>query len=124
MPRVESSVDAGLRVTGVYEAVVDYERARYERRARAAQRSGDRDPDHFFGASDHFLRRLEAGETVTVQRVVVENALWACDPDQSRSSVRLPFHRSVRRLRVSSDDRIVPARDLGPHPDGRVTDEC
>jgi hypothetical protein len=47
---------------------------------------------------------LEAGETVAVEHVAVELALW----ERDRERVRLPFDRGVRFVEVSPDDQIVP----------------
>jgi hypothetical protein len=55
---------------------------------------------------------LQRGEPVTVGRAAVELALWQRDRDGHAGRVRLPVARGVKRVRVSPDDRIVPAADL------------
>jgi hypothetical protein len=128
MPRVEAATESGLHMPGIYQALLEYERAKYERRGEVVVCEG-RDirvswvdkADHshgFFLYQRHQLDRLEAGEQVVVDRTHVETALWDQDRDQSRRSVRLPFERSVRSVRVSPDDRTFRLRfvNVSPQP--------
>jgi hypothetical protein len=57
---------------------------------------------------------LKAGEPAVADRSTVELALWQRDSERDSSvpRVRLPFGRTVHRLRVSPNDRIVPAADV------------
>jgi hypothetical protein len=106
MPRVESSAEAGLRVRGVYEALLALERERNERSdRRVARMMAER--GHCFHRSKLLAERLEAGESVRVDRATVESALW--ERDRPPRPVRLPFDREVRSVNVSPDDRVVPA---------------
>lgn len=118
MPQVKrGSRGAGLHMPGVYAALLASERAKYERRGEPAEFDGrqhrvtwkDRD-DHdqgFFLWPRHLLDRLEAGDPVQVDRARVELALW--ERDRPPRPVRLPFDREVRSVRVSPEDRLVPA---------------
>ena len=121
MGRVRGSAQGapGLRVEGVYLALLKHEHDDYHRHGEAAVFDGrerrvtwaDKD-DHsagFFLWPRDSLDRLEAGETVVVDRGDVELALWYRDRPPKR--LRLPFGRAVRRVRVSPDDRIVPTAD-------------
>ena len=113
---------AGLRIAGLYEAVLLYERDKYYRRGEPAVFDGrerrvswvDR-ADHsagFFVWPRRTLDLLEGGKSVMLSRAAVEAALWECDRTQSRRSVRLPFDRAVRLVRVSPDARVIPATNL------------
>jgi hypothetical protein len=108
MPRVESSAEAGLRIRGVYAALLALESDRFERSERTAARMKVEGDGTFFRRNTGWLvERLEAGEVVTVGRAAAELAL--CERSGARE--RLPFHRDVRRIEVSPNDRIVPAAD-------------
>jgi hypothetical protein len=50
---------------------------------------------------------LEAGEAVRVDRATVELALH----ERSGVRQRLPLARGVRDVRVSPDDRVIPAAE-------------
>lgn len=119
MPRVDrGAVGAGLRVPGVYRALLESERADYYRHGETIVREGREvqviwaDPnDHSAGCfcgDRTLLDLLEAGKPVILKRVAVSSALWHRD----RSHWRPPFERSVRFVQVSPDDRIAPAADL------------
>jgi hypothetical protein len=107
MPRVESSVEAGLCIRGVYAALLALERDRFERSERTAARMKAEHGTFFRRNTGWLVERLEAGETVTVDRATAESALW--ERDRTPRRVRLSFDREVRSVRVSPDDRVVPA---------------
>jgi hypothetical protein len=109
MPRVESSSDAGLRIQGVYAALLAFERDRFERSERTAARMKSEYGTFCRRNNGCLIERLDAGEMVTVDRATVELALWERDRPPNR--VRLPFDREVRRVRVSPDDRLRAAPD-------------
>jgi hypothetical protein len=125
MPQVKrGSRGAGLHVPGVYQALLGYERAKYERRGEAVVIDGrklrvswrDKD-DHaqgFFLWPRHRLDQLEASESLLADCGAGEHALWERDSERDPSAPRprLPFGRRVRSVRVSPDDRVVPAADL------------
>lgn len=127
MPQVKrGSRGVGVDVPGVYSALLAYFRARYRRRGEVVETEDGREirvswydkDDHsqgFFLWQRGPLDRLEAGESVCLNPGWVELALWDQDrnSDPSASRVRLPFGRGVRRVRVSLDDRIVPADSDG-----------
>jgi hypothetical protein len=118
MPRVESGGAAVERVAGVYQALLEVERADYERHGEVAEFAGRRQRVYWVDRDDHEkgfylwprddLDRLEAGEPMTVRRGEVESALHQI----SGVDVRLAFARSVKRVRVSADDRVLPADEL------------
>jgi hypothetical protein len=124
MPRVESDAAAGLVVPGVYQALLEHERARYERRGgepvvidgceigkKVPARLDEHGKETFFLYPRRGpLNSLEADETMNVSVGWLEDALWSRDraQDPQAPRVRLPFGRGVRRLSVSSDDRVVP----------------
>jgi hypothetical protein len=126
MPRVvERHSGSGLHVPGIYRGLMESERAEYERRGELVDFDGrellvtwanreDHSEGFFLWPRDN-LDRLEAaaasGESVVVSRFDAERAMWDLDRTQPWVSVRLPWDRSVRRVRVSSDDRILPAAD-------------
>ncbi|WP_197382854.1 hypothetical protein [Mycolicibacterium mengxianglii] len=104
MPRVsesEVSPESGVRVPGVYQAMLERERGRHRHGPRLADPS---DPSKgFFLRPDGLLRALEAGEPVVVSTIKVGHKY--SDPP-----VRWPWDaRAVLRVQVSSDDRIKPA---------------
>jgi len=96
-----------LHVPGVREALLLLERDRFERSERIAARMKAEYGTFCRRNNGRLIERLEAGETVTVNRATVESALW--QQDRPPSHVRLPFDREVRSVSVSPDDRIVPA---------------
>jgi hypothetical protein len=125
MPQVKrGSRGAGLHVPGVYQALLDHERARYERRGREAlvvdgREVGRKSPagvdEH--GREGFFLYRrpgvldcLEAGRQVVIDPRHLEDALRDGDRERDPSAPRprLPFERRVRWVEVSPDDRIKP----------------
>jgi hypothetical protein len=111
MPRVESSAEGGLRIREAYAALLALESDRFERSERTAARMKAEGDGTFYRRNSGWLvERLEASETVTVDRATVELALW--ERDRSPRPVRLPFDREVRSVRVSSDDQVAPAADL------------
>ena len=60
MPRVESSAEAGLRIRGVYEALLALERDRFERSERTAARMKVEGDGTFFRHNTGWLvERLE-----------------------------------------------------------------
>lgn len=65
----------------------------------------------FFFHSRHWVDQLEAGEPVVASCAQLSAALWDHDRkrDLSAPRPRLPFGRGVRLVRVSPDDRVVPA---------------
>lgn len=115
---------AGVHVPGTYEALREFERAKYERRGgepvvvdgREIRKKSPAGVDEH-GRQTYFLypRRdslngLEAGETVGVSVGWLEDALWDRDRERDPSAPRprLPFARGARqRVRVLPDDRIV-----------------
>lgn len=120
-----SSRDAGLCIPGAYRALLEFERARYDRRGGEPLvingiEIGKKQPA---GVDEHgregfflyprrgFLNSLEAGETVGVAIGRIADALWQRDREQDPSvpRPRLPFGRSSQRVRVAPDDRVVPA---------------
>ena len=108
MPRVESSADeAGLRIRGVYAALLALERDRYERSERTAARMKAEYGTFCRRNTGLLVERLEAGEAVTIGRATVESALW--ERDRPPRPVRLPFDRAVRFTQVRADDTVVPA---------------
>jgi hypothetical protein len=135
MPRVDhGAAGVGLHVPGVYQALIDDERADRDRYGDRITTDDDHelavmwvDPDDhsagFFRCwDDSLLCLLEAGKPVIVRRVTVSSALWF--RDRPPAPVKLPFDRSVRFVQVNPDDRIVPAGDLDPYLDGRVAEGC
>ena len=107
MPRAESSAEAGLRIRGVYAALLALERDRFERSERTAARMRAEHGTFCRRNTGGLLERLDAGDPVLVDRARVELALWERDRPPRR--VRLPFDPEVRSVQVSSDNRIVPA---------------
>jgi hypothetical protein len=119
-----------MRVPGVYQALIDDERADRDRYGdRITTGDGHElavmwaDPDDhsagFFRCwDDHLLCLLEAGKPVIMRKSAVALALW--QRDRPPRPVKLPFERSVRFVQINPDDTIVPARDLDPHVDGRA----
>lgn len=108
MPQVKrSSRGAGLHVPGVREALLLLELDRFERSERTAARMKAEYGTFCRRNNGRLIERLDAGETVTVNRATVESALW--QRDRPPRPARLPFDREVRAVRVSPDDRIVPA---------------
>jgi hypothetical protein len=133
MPRVDNgAAGVGLHVPGVYQALIDDERADRDRYGDRITTDDDHElavmwvgpDDHSAGFfrcwDDHLLCLLEAGKPVIMRKSAVALALWQRD----RRSVNFPFERSVRWVQVSPYDRIVPARDLDPHVDGRFAEGC
>ncbi len=119
--RKGASAGAAQVVSGVYAALLDYERERYYGRGDITVIDGRElrvvwvDRDHhskgfFLWPPRHRLDRLEAGEPVVVDCRRVESAVWERDRarDESTPQVRLPFERGVRLVRVSTDDTVVP----------------
>lgn len=123
MPQIDLAADrdAGLHVPGVYEALLEHERAKYEGRGEVAEFDGRQhrvswlDPDDhdrgFFLWSRHRLDQLEAGESLRVSAGTVELALWDRDRERDSSAPRprLPFGREARQVLVSSDDSVLSA---------------
>lgn len=118
------SRDAGLYIPGVYRALLDYERARYERRSgepvvidgveigkKTLAGVDEHGKDGFFLYSRRdALNSLEAGATVGLAVGRIADALWQRDRerDPQASRTRLPFGRSWERVQVSPDDQLVP----------------
>lgn len=123
--RKRGSRDAGLHVPGLYAALLEYQRARYERCGGEpvvidGREIGKKMPA---GVDEHgketfflyprrdSLNSLEAGATMNVSVGWLEDALWRRDREQDPEAPRprLPFGRGRRRrVRVSPDDRVVP----------------
>lgn len=111
---------------GVYVALLEYERARYERRGEVTVIDGreirvtwvekDGHSKGCFVWSRDRLDRIEAahatGAHVVVSLGQIEDALWRLDRERNSSAPRprLQFERGLRYVRVSRDDRIVPHR--------------
>lgn len=116
MPQVKRGVrGVGQHVPGVYGALADFAAVRLaddeRRRVRMLAKDG-----YFFRRSA-FARGLaecvRAGRPVVLLRMLVELALEGMEKrdlerDGSAPRPRLPFHHSVKVVRVSPDDRIVP----------------
>lgn len=109
MPRFDDSlVDVGLYVPGVYAALLDRERERNARSDQLAAYMQARDGCHFRrgrGLAD----RLDAGESVVLRRVSVEQAFWHRDRPAGR--VKLPLDRDVRHVEITADDRVAAVAD-------------
>jgi hypothetical protein len=108
MPRVryDGSGGGGLRIPGLYRALLDKERDRQERADRATVRMREE-----FGYSSRRDRRLldalEAGQTVVMPR-------WRVGHKRSTPPVDLPWDRhEVTTVRVSPDDVVRPAEGPG-----------
>jgi hypothetical protein len=130
MPQVKrGSRGAGLHVPGVYQALLDHIRARYERRGREALVVDGREVGRKSSAgvdehgNDKFflyhrpgvLDCLEVGGQVVMNPGHLEDALWSRDRQQNPSAPRPSrlFGRGVKFVRVSSDDRVIPVADRG-----------
>jgi hypothetical protein len=104
VPRIRGAqADAGVLVPGVYEALRERECERNERDARLAARM-QAELGYHYRRDRRSGELLEAGESVVMDRATVERLSPSDD-----GVVRLPFHRSVRRVRVTQDDRVAPA---------------
>lgn len=111
--------DAGLFLPGVYRALLEYERLRYESRVGNpvvidGREIGKKTPagvgeGFFLYPRRGFLNSLEAGQTVGIGIGRLELALRWRDREQDSPAPRprLPFGRGVRRVLVSPDDRIA-----------------
>jgi hypothetical protein len=132
MPQVKrGSRRAGLHVPGVYQALLDHVRARYERRGREAlvvdgREVGRKSPA---GVDEHgregfflyhrpgLLDCLEARGQVVINPGHLEDALWyrdrERDPQALRPRPRLPFNRGVKLVRLTPADRVIPVADRG-----------
>jgi hypothetical protein len=106
MPRVEagSSIGGGgLRIPGLYRALLEKERDSQERADRATKHMHEE-----FGYSSRRDRRLldalAAGQTVTMPR-------WRVGHKRSTPRVDLPWdRREVTTVTVSPDDVVRPAK--------------
>jgi len=109
MPRVDAGAAAGVHVPGAYEALWQLER---ERNGRDDRIAAPMMAEHGFcyRRGRRLAERLEAGETVAVERKAVELALWHRDRPAQR--VRLPFDRAIRFVEIAPNDRITPTADL------------
>lgn len=103
MPRAISGA-GGLKVVGVYAALLDLERERSERDDRRSARMIAAE-GFCYRRGRLLAQRLAAGESVVLDCATVELALWY----RNRQRARLPFGREARRrVQVSADDRILP----------------
>jgi hypothetical protein len=106
MPQVKRGArGAGLHVPGAYQALFDLESDRWERSERAAARMKAETGTFMRRNTGRLLKSLESGEAVVVDRVQVEAAL----SERDRPPVRLPLARAVRTVRLTPDDRVIPA---------------
>jgi hypothetical protein len=114
MPRVDDGYVAGgggLRIPGLYGALLVRERGRQERADRATEHMRER-----FGYSSRRNRRLldalEAGQTVVMPR-------WLVGHKRSTPRVDLPWDRQeVTAVTVSPDDVVRPAEGPCSWPGG------
>lgn len=116
----QGSRDAGLLIPGAYRAMLDYERAKYERRGEVLEIDGRElrvswanEDDHAQGFSvwpRDLPDRLEAGEPIIMSCARFALALWQRDRERDPSAPRPRFalDRGARHVRVSRDDRVIP----------------
>jgi hypothetical protein len=94
----------------VYTALLNRE---HDRNARDEQRPARMQRElgyHYRRCNRRLAEVLEAGKPVVMNRGAVESAL-----SSQEGALRLPLDRSVRVVRVSADDRVIPAME----PEGR-----
>jgi hypothetical protein len=119
MPRVNDGGPAdGLRVPGLYRALLEKERRRCEEPdPRRVLSDAPNDPAPVFRRSRKLLDALEAGKAVVMPR-------WLVGSGRSVPPVVLPWDRSVDYVRVSPDDGVRPAEYSREHwwPGGPASD--